>query len=228
MDILLDGESAKEQGLQLSRRPDIPVANMVYETVSVPGRDGQLTIPLGYNSVSITLQYNFIENVEETARKPIRKALNWLTGKKQLEFSDDPGFYRIIQEESIQPVVNDLKGYAGFEVNYVLEPFWYEEAGTETISSGTVITNPSSVPAPILMRVYGQGTIVVAVNGEEFTLKNVVDWLDVDGISKNATKNGITQNENMIGDFPELQPGDNTITFEDADKIELTKRWCWR
>lgn len=229
VEVLFDNQSINSQfNLSLAERPLIPAAEMEYDSISVPGRDGKLTRELGYKAKPFPLRFNFIhkENVKQT----FREITNWLTNKKTIKLSDDLGVYRIITQLNVQDATNDLKEYADFIVNLETEPFWYENAGVQTITSGTAtIVNPSVIETGVVMTVYGTGICRVRVNDNQMVFTDVQDFVIVDGIRRIAHKYDASQDNKMSGQYPMFLPGNNEIEVSGATtKVEFEKRWSWR
>ena len=229
MEVLFDNVSINEQfDISLAERPVIPAAEMEYETISIPGRDGSLTRELGYKSKLIPLRFNYIHknNVEKT----FRDITNWLTNKKKIAFSNDLSVYRLISQINIQDAKNDIKEHVDFIVEVETEPFWYEDAGTQTLSSGsTTIVNPSVIDTGVIIKVYGTGTCRVTINDNHMIFTDVQDFVFVDGRRGLAHRNGVSQDNKMSGQYPVLKSGNNTVAVSGATtKIEIEKRWSWR
>lgn len=228
MDILFDGVSInKEFDITLAERPVIPVAEREYESIHVPGRDGSLTRELGYKSTSFPLRFNFLK--KDGVKQTFREISNWLTNKKILSFSDDLSVYRIITQINVNDAKNDIKEYADFVINLETEPFWYEDGGTQTITSNTTIINPTAVEVGVVMTIYGTGTCRVTVNDNLMIFTDVQGSVIVDGFRGLAHRNGVSQDNKMNGEYPKLKAGNNTIALSGATtKVEIEKRWSWR
>lgn len=228
MEVLFDNEGICEQfNIYLAERPVIPVAEMEYETINVEGRNGPLTRELGYRLKPLILRYNYIH--KEHVKQTFRQVVNWLTGRRTLSLSDDPEVYRIISQLNVTDAINSHRQYVGFDIEVETEPFWYQYDGVMTIDSTATIINPSKIPAPFILKVFGDGTCNVKINDNDMTFRDVQGQLIVDGILKTAYRGLRNENNNMTGGYPLLQTGENTISISgNTDRIEIEKRWCWR
>ena len=229
MEVLFDDVSINAKfNISLAERPVISAAEREYESIRVPGRDGSLTRELGYKSKLIPLRFNYIHknNVEKT----FRDITNWLTNKKKIAFSNDLSVYRLISQINIQDAKNDIKEHVDFIVEVETEPFWYENAGTQTLSSGsTTIVNPSVIETGVIIKVYGTGTCRVTVNDNPMIFTDVQDFVVVDGRRGLAHRNGVSQDNKMSGHYPIFKSGNNEIQISGAtEKVEIEKRWSWR
>uniref|UniRef100_UPI0035A0A7A2 distal tail protein Dit n=1 Tax=Jeotgalibaca porci TaxID=1868793 RepID=UPI0035A0A7A2 len=229
IEVLFDNQNINSRfDIFLAERPVIPSAEMAYETITVPGRDGALTREIGYKTKPISLRFNYIH--KENVKKTFRDITNWLTNKKTIRLTDDLIGYRVITQLNIKDATNDLKGYADFVINLETEPFWYENAGVETITSGTTtIANPSVIETGVVMTVYGTGTCRVRVNDNQMVFMDVQDFVIVDGLRGIAHKHDASQDNKMSGRYPVFLPGNNEIEVGGAiTRVEIEKRWSWR
>lgn len=230
MEVLFDDVSINTKfNISLAERPVISAAEREYESIKVPGRDGSLTRELGYKSKLIPLRFNYIH--KNNAEKTFRDIANWLTNKKKIAFSNDLSVYRLISQINIQDAKNDIKEHVDFIVEVETEPFWYEDAGVQTIASTSAITinNPSAIETGVVMTVYGTGICRVRVNDNQMVFTDVQDFVIVDGLRGLAHRNGVSQDNKMSGYYPILKSGNNEIQISGAtEKVEIEKRWSWR
>lgn len=230
MEVLFDNQSIDDEfNIFLAERPVIPAAEMEYETISVPGRDGSLTRELGYKSKPFSLRFNYLH--KEDVKQTFRSIVNWLTGKQTVRFSDDLTVNRVITKLVVKDARNDIKEYADFIVELETEPFWYENTGVQTITSTSVVTinNPSVIETGVVMTVYGTGTCRVRVNDNQMVFTDVQDFIIVDGLRGLAHRYGASQDNNMSGQYPIFKSGNNEIQISGAtEKVEIEKRWSWR
>jgi phage-related protein len=105
-----------------------------------------------------------------------------------------------------------------------VQPYKYalgeeETTSTKVINQGNTNSNP-------LMTITANGMIIVFINGVELcTLTNVSESITLDCEEQEAykgTKSNL-QNRIMIGKFPELVPGINTITFAGTGTVTQVK-----
>ena len=228
LDVLFDGESFTEQfNVKLAERPVLPVAEARYITYDVPGRNGSLQVFDGYEDVPLPLHFNYID---DGAKPTFREMVNWLSDKKTFQLSDTDR-YRVLSQSIIDigPATNDIREWCDFGINLLTEPFEYEDDGVHTITSSATITNPSNIDAGAIVTVFGTGTCRVRINDNQMEFNDVQGHVTVDGILKNAYRNGSNQNENMRGRYPLLESGNNEVEVSGAtERIEIETRWCWR
>ena len=77
-----------------------------------------------------------------------------------------------------------------------------------------------------MIKIYGAGAIDLSINGNVIHLTNVVDYVTVDASLMDAYKDTLLKNNDMIGDFPELIVGENTVSWTGTvTSIEITPNW---
>lgn len=229
MDILFNDESIQEEfNIHLAERPYIPVAQPRYEEYGVPGRNGTLKRLDGYDNVGVDLRFNYID---KDAKDIFDEIVNWLHYRDRYQESDSDK-YRIIAEPviDVSPANNDFYDWVDFEIHLEFEPFKYEDAGTIEVTDEETVVNPSNIEAEAIMRVYGEGTCRVMVNDNHMEFIDVDEITIVNGIKKVVeSRTGRRLDNQMEGQFPVLQSGENTIEVSgNAERIEIDLRWCWR
>lgn len=224
--ILLDGIKDETVLLSVANRPVIPTAKKKIEVIPVPGRDGDLIKFLGYEDVPLPIDFNILE--ERNIKPDIRMIKAWFMNKSILSFSDDPEYFRKIKNIEIGDIANEDEFHGFFTVNFLFDPFEYKVTTKEEYTAGPItMNNPGTVESKPLIRILGSGDVTLTVNGKGITLRDLVDEIVLDCDLEEAYK-GLTtnMNNNMSGDFPVFEVGENTISFEgNVSKIEIDGRW---
>jgi phage-related protein len=79
-----------------------------------------------------------------------------------------------------------------------------------------------------LIRAYGTGTFTI--NGITVQITSASSYTDIDCDLQECFKDTLATNCNgnvVLTTFPELKPGENTISMSGITKLEITPRW-WR
>lgn len=226
--LYLDGIAVSEYYLSVKERSEIPTAERDVEIIEIRGRHGSLTKKFGYKNKPLKVKFNFLEDVP--FKSVFRVFKNVLLNAKILKFSDDPDIYNKIKNVTIETATNEVEEYGEFIVDFLLDPFDYEEDVTINISGATTIFNQGYEAEPYI-KIYGAGTGKVYINGQSFQV-TIDDFVEVDCDMMNAYKtvNGIISSRNgkMVGVFPILSSGENNISFDGGiTKLELIPRWRW-
>jgi len=230
--VIIDGVVTDDFGVYVKDRPEVPTAERDIQRIDIRGRNGSLTKVYGYKDVEYTITMHMYEDDGGGFMKPFRLIKPKILNAKTLQFADDLSVYRKIKSVSILDTYNPTKEFGRFAVNFVLDPFMYEvDNPTEIITSRTTINNPGYEAEPV-MTAHCNGTGNIYINDQEITIQNINGTITIDSEMQNAYRvsGGYVTNLNnhMIGKFPVLEHGQNTISFDgDITKIELIKNWRW-
>ncbi len=195
------------------------------KTLSVPGRNGDLTLDNGrYENVDVTYKAIIYKGLNENY-KAFNSYMSKQHGYQRLEDTFHKDEFRLaVFKGGLKP---KLKGYgaASLELTFNCKPQRFLKSGEEPIDisgSGTIF-NPTSFDAKPLIKAYGSGTL--SINGRELTITDVDsdDYIIIDSEMMNAYKGNVNLNSKITGEFPYLEEGDNEITF--AGDLTIEPRW---
>ena len=227
MGVIINNQNTKILGFALKGRPSIPSANKKIETIEVEGRDGSLTRFLGYEDLKFSLDFNIL--FQKDIKQKLREIKGIIASASQLSFDDSPTFFYKIKQAQISDTETVIKSSGIFSVDFVAEPFEFEQSSTTTYTSSATIVNRTTTTALPLIKVTGTGTVVLKVNGIGITLTNLTNYIVLDSQIQEAYS-GLTtnMNQNMNGEFPIFTIGNNTINWTGTvTKIEITNNWRW-
>lgn len=229
--LTFDGKSSKDFGVYISGLNTFGGAERDQESVSVIGRNGDLTIDNGrYRNV--TLSYPaFIFKDFNTNISAFRNYLLSRTSYKRLEDTYHPDEYRIAKYTgSFDPdvVANLVAGE--FELTFDCYPQRFLKRGEKEYSftaSGAIRNDYEQTALP-LVRAYGDGT--VTINGITITIAGSDTYTDIDCDLQEAYKDTLATSKNSTitltdGSFFNLESGDNTVSFSGPSKVVITPRW---
>ena len=224
------GVRSSDFGVFISGGKTFGAASRDFETVSIKGRDGVLTMDNGrFNEVEQTYEAFILQNFDSNV-SGFRNALMSLRGLQRLEDSYHPNeFYRAYYEAGLEPdVVSDLR-HGSFEITFTRDPRRFLISGeTEKnfFADGT-IENPTLFPAKPLLRIYGTGN--VGIGSGTITITYADEYTDIDCEMQEAYKGTVSCNEHVQlsgHNFPTLEPGRNGIELDGSiTKVVITPRW---
>lgn len=225
-DVLINGVRSFTKQFTARSRPSIPSAVPKYEIIPVDGRNGSLTRFMGYDDVPLSIEFNIL--FQKNVKRKWREIKAFLQKAKTLSFTDDPDFHRKVKQVSINATENEVENSGIFTVDFVLDPFEYQNT-QKTIHTASPfnLNNPGTENSVPLIHVYGTGDITLRFNGVGVTLHNLTDEIILDCDLEEAYKGSTTNmNDNMSGEFPEFKSGTNQISFTgNVSKIEIDGRW---
>lgn len=227
--LLIDGVKVSEYDLYYKTLPPIPTAEQYTETIHIKGRDAELTKKYGYLNIEYPIELYFYEN--ESFRKAFRKSKSRLLGAKTISFADDDEVYYKVKSVQISTADSDIYKIGMFTVIFTLDPFMYEMNNNPiAITQETTINNEGYESLPILKAVVN-GIGRIFVNDDEIVINGVNGSITIDSEQSNAYREGNPPqnlNNKMVGQFPVLKSGDNTVSFiGDVEQLNIicNKRW---
>ena len=213
-------DSYEDFGIVINVKPPSVVPENNIDEYELPGRDGNLTIDYKTRkSYILPLECTIMD------KSRIEEVKAWLMNtSSDLIFSWDPDYKyqaRIINKIDIS---QSLKTFGEFPLLFKVQPY-KKNIGDELItltSTGTIYNGTGNTSLPII-KVFGTGAITLMVNGLSVALTNVIDYVTINSDLQDAYKDSLLMNQFMTGEFSELIPGNNTISWTGTvTKIEIT------
>lgn len=215
----------------------LPSANEVVENIEIEGRNGSLTVKQGYYQdriidLNFVLKREFNESIKDFYLK-IDAIQEWLlSGAKDLTIYLKPN--KVLKAKNI--VLSDMTPnnvfFLGFTATIVCEPFFYEvdEQIINITVNNTDIYYLGTVAGEPRIKIYGTGDIQLTINNTTLQINNVIDSVTLDSkLLLCVDDNGSNKSIDMIGDFPLLDRGVNSINWiGSVTKIELLPRTTYR
>lgn len=200
--------------------------------VTIPGRSGDLTETEGaevYNS------YIQTATILVHGGYRVREIFNWLKGSGYVTFSGEPDRKqpaRIIGAVTLDKHSYNLDWWTG-EVQFYCQPL-KEKLTSETVqitSSGSNVQNAGDVRSRPKITATASGTsMTIAAGGNELTITGLTSGkdyvIDSETMEVSLTESGTTTllTANSSGDFPELDPGANSVTGSGWSKLVIDRR----
>lgn len=209
------------------------------ETISIPGRNGDLVIDYDtFKNVVITYPCFMKGNFDEDFWR-LMSALAGMKGYQQIICSNDPNRYRegvpIIQQN---PKVKRLNKDGYFDLLFNCKPQRYEYPQTWEEITGSQIYSGSPLTFRPIFKVTGSGTITVAVThqGEQnpyktytITVTSNTGVLYIDCESMECYKDSRTFANNLVtlspNEYPVFEQGSRQIVSTSGfTKVEINER----
>lgn len=229
--IVFNGKKLKDYGVFISGEAVFNAPKRSTTSVTVPGRNGALTLDNG-RFENITLKYPaFIVRSFKDRVSELRNFVLTQSGYQRLEDTYHPDEYRLARWSTDFSVKPDEELLAGeFDLTFDCYPQRFLKSGENAIeiTSATTIINEQMTTALPLIRAYGTGTFTI--NGVTVQITSASSYTDIDCDLQECFKDTLATNCNgnvVLTTFPELTPGENTISMSGITKLEITPRW-WR
>ena len=216
-------------GLIICELPPVSKPKMRTSITKIDGRDGDIIEDLGYESYTKSVKIGLTRNYDLDA------IAKYFTGEGTVVFSDESN--RVYNSRIIEKIdYSKLLRFKTATVKFYTQPFKYlkDEPPTKlTINTETLlkVVNHGLEKAKPIITLYGSGTIELIVNNNSiftYTFPEGDSSVVIDSIQEEAYLDGTYKNRNMLGSFPVLEPGENTITWTGALTkiiVEPKSRW---
>ena len=227
---IFNNKKNTDLGIQVVKRPNIPIHERNIELKSLKGRDGSLTRDYKtYNDIKISVSLNFISGENDFINKGAEIA-NWLynINDNKLIFSDNDKFYYKVKKIECKDIERSLKVIGKFIVTFVCDPYkYYLENNDIEITNSTKINSPILVvDSEPIISISGTGNINLIINDKRTVLENVDESLIINSSILECYKGKESLNYKMSGEFPILKRGENIINIEGNIKnIKIKPNW---
>ena len=232
--LIFDDENSKDYGVYISGMGTYNAPARDIESISIPGRNGDLTIDHGrYENVIVTYPAFIYDNFDANI-SAFRNMLLTRSGYYRLEDSYHPDEYRRARYNgAFNADVVDTHRAGEFDISFDCYPQRFLKSGEEAISftSNGVLFNKEITTALPLIRAYGSsgsltiGSVAISISGAD-------TYTDIDCELMEAYKDTLDVSKNNTltltnGVFPSLVPGTNNISFTGFSRVEIRPRW-WK
>ncbi len=214
-------------GILISAMPDIVKPGRREEEITIPGRNGVLTIDEGtYEAYTLSVECGArgTEQVGEIAA--------WLDGSGDLIFSTEPDRVYKAKISNAISISDVIYLYNSFLVQFKVFPFKYSVnnfGDNFTITTPTFIKNRGAVYSQPTMTIYGVGDITLIINGINYGLVSVEESITIDSEMMEVYRGTVNANNKFSAmDFPRFEVGENSISWTgNVTKIEVEPKWRW-
>ncbi|HAT4140579.1 TPA: phage tail protein [Clostridium perfringens] len=227
---IFNNKKNTDLGIQVVKRPNIPIPERNIELKSLKGRDGSLTRDYKtYNDIKISVSLNFISGENNFINKGA-EIVDWLynINDNKLIFSDNDKFYYKVKKIECKDIERSLKVIGKFIVTFVCNPYkYYLENNDIEITNSTKINSPILVvDSEPIISISGTGNINLIINDKRTVLENVDESLIINSSILECYKGKESLNYKMSGEFPILKRGENIINIEGNIKnIKIKPNW---
>lgn len=211
---------------------DAPAVDSTLQTIS--GKNGDLVMDNAkagehrFKNLDITYDAFFFDALAPRTAS----VKSWLfspVGYQVLHDTYDPDFFRMaICKDALSFEPKRGKG-ASMKLVFHCQPQRWSIDGQRRIrmEESGIMKNPFSFRSKPIIRVYGSGAGKVHVRDVEISILQNEGYIDLDCETHNASnQNGFCNQYVKSGDFPELEPGRNAISWEGAiTALEIMPRW---
>ena len=201
--------------------PSIIKAPMRTETIEIDGRDGCIIIEKGYSS--------YVKTVAITTRHEtdLEDLFDWLNGYGEAIFSNE--LSRVYRANIINQIeLKRLLKYRTATIEFLVQPYKYDiQNGKTAQSNPSIIINEGNVISLPSFVINGTGSCILTINDKNIEL-NVDTKLTIDTEKYRVLdKDSALAGNRMVGEFPTLKVGENTISWTGNFTVEVVKNQRW-
>lgn len=204
------------------------------ETISVPGRSGDIHIDNGrYKNINIPYICAIVKGADLNLERFVA-AISSQTGYQRLEDTLHPEYYRLgAFVGQVTPTMTRARQKGVFEIQFNCKPQKYLKSGeieTSMSGNGNKLYNPTRFNSKPLIKVNGTATGAIAINSKQATIASNPGYFTIDSELEDAYNSSTGDNYNSRltlseNEFPVLVSGENTINVASGMTIVVTPRW---
>lgn len=227
-----NGVSSTTHGLRVTSDYVINSTGNDVETVSVPGRDGDLLISKNrLKSVTIELPCTVLSSRKLTdAESDISNWLN-VDGYKDLTLSWDPDFiYRSAFIETFE-IASLMRQFGKVKLNFLTYPVKFYKQGrtTQTLSNGATVNGLGNVKAKPIITLVGSGDCTLTINGRKTKLRAVQNTITLDMQARQVFSGNLPAWDKVVRapqyQMPYLDAGRNLISWDGDFTVKMAPYW---
>lgn len=227
-----NGVSSTTHGLRVTSDYVINSTGNDVETVSVPGRDGDLLISKNrLKSVTIELPCTVLSSRKLTdAESDISNWLN-VDGYKDLTLSWDPDFiYRSAFIETFE-IASLMRQFGKVKLNFLTYPVKFFKQGrtTQTLSNGATVNGIGNVNAKPIITLIGSGDCTLTINGRKTKLRAVQNTITLDMQARQVFSGNLPAWDKVVRapqyQMPYLDAGRNLISWDGDFTVKMAPFW---
>ena len=226
---VFDGKSSAEYDAWIASSNEFDGAEHDEEVIEIPGRNGALVFSNGRWKNFVAAVDCYIPHDMRTNVDGLRAFLSSKYGYCRYEEAIKPDEFRLARFLGPFSLSASDRVGAAFTLSFDMKPQRFLKSGEipAVYTASGRIYNPTLYPARPLVRCYGRsGT--VTVNGTPVKVTGCSAYADIDcdlmEVYEGATsRNGTTTLVN--GAFPEMDPGENAVSFSGWSRVEIIPRW---
>lgn len=225
------GKTSTSMGLVVDTYPPIIRAAERIETVTIPGRSGELTLVSG-----VPAYESYVKEVDcyIAGTADVEAITAWLSGRGDVIFGNEPTYAyeaRVVNEVSYDQVLRG-RGHRNFVIPFVVQPLKKLVSTEADIVKTTYgpITNPGTAVSRPRLLVQGTGDVSLFIGQYITHITGLNGSIVIDselGMATNAAGTG-NLSHMVSGDWPLLVPGSNAYNRAGAvTQVTITPRWRW-
>ena len=235
--VSFNGIPSTDIGLEVETFPEYQIPERVYQTISVPGRNGDLVIDTGtYRNVTRSYKVSMATWNKVLYYQKMNQVAEWLhssAGYARLEDTYEEEFFRMAYYKEALTIENLFDEAGRATISFICKPQRYYKSGEDPrlfTANGKIQNGTNFTSLPILNIVTNNTYGTVTIGEYEFAINASSGTnITVDCELQDAFYGTTNKNSFIIlngGEFPKLKPGDNVVAFTGGvQSVEVIPRW---
>ena len=214
--------------------PPEVLAQEEYEEINVEGRNGTLIENKGtFPDVEKSFILTTID-LDQDIDLMVEKIKTWLFNIRDHKLLYAiPNRYNIVKKIVIEEdIKTTFEEFGDFKVKFICEPFYYNllEKNIIVTEKQTIIYNKGDFESSPRVIIYGTGDLQITINDTTVQINDVDERVLLDSkLFLCLDKDNNNKSIDMIGNFPLLDKGKNTITWiGNITKLDIEPRTIYR
>lgn len=236
--ITFNNVTSSSLGVEVETFPNYEAPEKEYQITHVPGRNGDLVVDTKtFQNVPRSYEVSVATRNSETFTQKMNAVAEWLhsaSGYARLEDTYEPDYYRMAYySESIS--IENLFNEAGkATLNFICKPQRYLKSGETPITfseEGTIQNGTRFSSSPVIKVITDNTQGSVSIGNHTIAIKAGAgtDQITIDCELQDAWSGTTNKNSFVIltdGEFPVIDPGTQTVTFDGGvQRVEVIPRW---
>lgn len=201
-----------------------------YDLQKIPGRAGMLIVNSSIDELeNVEITYTVGCKDISANRDAIAECLFGASSYAKLIDSSDADCYRMAVCTSGQDWDEQILNFGTAKLVFSCKPFRFLTSGDTktTLTAAGQITNPTAYSALPYIKIYGSGNITLSIGGQAFPFFNIGSYIECDSdLQMVYTGTSGKSDRANFDTFPELVPGDNTVSWTGTvSKVEIIPHW---
>lgn len=201
-----------------------------YDLQKIPGRAGMLIVNSSIDELeNVEITYTVGCKDISANRDAIAECLFGAPSYAKLIDSSETDCYRLAVCTSGQDWDEQILNFGTAKLVFSCKPFRFLTSGDTktTLTAAGQITNPTAYSALPYIKIYGSGNITLSIGGQAFPFLNIGSYIECDSSLQMVYTGASGKSDRANFDtFPELVPGDNTVSWTGTiSKVEIIPHW---
>lgn len=201
-----------------------------YDFQKIPGRAGMLIVNSSIDELeNVEITYTVGCKDISANRDAIAECLFGAPSYVKLIDSSETDCYRLAICTSGQDWDEQIRNFGTAKLVFSCKPFRFLTSGDTktTLTAAGKITNPTAYSSLPHIKITGSGNITLSIGGQAFPFLNIGSYIECDSDLQMVYTGASGKSDRANFDtFPELVPGDNTVSWTGTvSKVEIIPHW---